>query len=77
MIAVFRLYTHSFGENFCTLSLHYSMYIAASVFLLQAQAMPNDQPAKRKLEFCIEVLTRARQVNIGMSHSHPGMTRPC
>lgn len=68
-IAIFNLYSTSFGESFCTLALHYAVYIAASVFLLQSQAMPDDLQAHRKLEFCIHVLHRASAVNIGTSFS--------
>jgi hypothetical protein len=63
-VAIFNVYSISFGESFCTLSLHYAVYIAASVFLLQAQANPDDLQAHRKLEFCIHALHRASAVNI-------------
>jgi hypothetical protein len=66
-VAIFNVYSISFGESFCTLSLHYAVYIAASVFLLQAQANPDDLQAHRKLEFCIHALHRASAVNIGRS----------
>ncbi|KAM0217778.1 hypothetical protein ACHAPA_001352 [Fusarium lateritium] len=40
-----------------------NVYIAASIFLLQVQATPDDQQAVRKLNFCVRALHQAKNVN--------------
>lgn len=76
IIAIFDLFCKSFGIYRSVLSLSYSVYIASSIFLLQVQAaagMSNgmlteedqqqQQPALRKLDFCIRALSRLKDIN--------------
>lgn len=63
IIAIFDLFCRSFSHNYCVLSISYSVYIAASIFLLQVQAAPDDQQALRKLGFCIQNLDRVKSIN--------------
>lgn len=63
IIAIFDLFCRTFTINHCVLSLSYSVYIAATIFLLQVQASPDDQQAVRKLGFCIQALHQAKFVN--------------
>jgi hypothetical protein len=68
-IAIFDLFRRTFGMDYCVLSQSYSVYIAASVFLLQVQASPNDQQAMRRLNYCIQVLDHVK--NFSPSTSDP------
>lgn len=68
IIAIFDLFCRTFTINHCVLSLSYSVYIAATIFLLQVQAAPEDQQALRKLNFCIHALHQAKFVNPGTYH---------
>lgn len=63
IIAIFDLYCRTFTINYCVLSLSYSVYIAATIFLLQVQASPDDQQALRRLEFCIQALDKCRFIS--------------
>ncbi|CAK7237940.1 hypothetical protein SBRCBS47491_010214 [Sporothrix bragantina] len=66
IVCIYDLFCRTFhDEASCVLSLNYSVYIAASVFLLQVQALASNsnEQAIRCLEFCIRVLQRARLVN--------------
>lgn len=75
IIAIFDLFCRSFGIYRSVLSLSYSVYIASSIFLLQVQAaagatgiltdeqQQQQQPALRKLDFCIRALNRLKDVN--------------
>ncbi|ROV96067.1 hypothetical protein VPNG_09146 [Cytospora leucostoma] len=79
IIAIFDLFCKSFGIYRTVLSTSYSVYIAASIFLLQVQAAANappgssgaltdeqqqqQQPALRKLDFCIRALSRLKDIN--------------
>lgn len=63
IIATFDLFCRSFSANYCVLSISYSVYIAASIFLLQVQAAPDDQQALRKLDFCIQNLDQVKLIN--------------
>lgn len=65
IIAIFDLFCRTFTINHCVLSLSYSVYIAATIFLLQVQATPEDQQAVRKLNFCIHALHQIKFVNPG------------
>lgn len=58
IIAMFDLFCRTFGRDHCPLPIVYSVYISASIFLLQVQAAPEDQSSLRRLEFCIQSLTR-------------------
>ena len=65
IIAIFDLFCRTFTISHCVLSLSYSVYIAATIFLLQVQATPEDQQAVRKLNFCVRALQQAKTVNPG------------
>ncbi|EGX89338.1 C6 transcription factor, putative [Cordyceps militaris CM01] len=62
-IAIFDLFARTYSIKYCALSISYSMYIAASVFLLQVQAMPNDFQAIRRLDYCLHMLHRVMVFN--------------
>lgn len=68
-IAIFDLFCRTFGDRRCVLSLSYSVYIAASIFLLQSQANLNDGVALWRLEYCIHALDRVKSINPGESLS--------
>lgn len=65
IIAIFDLFCRSFGYSRCVLSLSYSVYIAASIFLLQVQASVGDEMAVRRLEYCINGLQRSNAATPG------------
>ncbi|KAI5467521.1 fungal-specific transcription factor domain-containing protein [Mariannaea sp. PMI_226] len=75
IIAIFDLFCRTFTINHCVLSLSYSVYIAATIFLLQVQASPDDQQALRKLGFCIQALHQAKFVNPVISNALSLITR--
>ncbi|KAM3439395.1 hypothetical protein MY4824_002670 [Beauveria thailandica] len=62
-IAIFDLFARTYSIKYCALSISYSMYIAASVFLLQVQAMPSDSQAIRRLDYCLHMLHRVMVFN--------------
>ncbi|OAR00814.1 hypothetical protein LLEC1_04203 [Akanthomyces lecanii] len=62
-IAIFDLFARTYSIKYCALSISYSMYIAASVFLLQVQAMPSDFQAIRRLDYCLHMLHRVMVFN--------------
>lgn len=43
------------------LSLSYSVYIAATIYLLQVQAFPNDHQALQRLDYCMRSLNEVKQ----------------
>lgn len=66
IVCIYDLFSRTFQDAPCVLSLNYSVYIAASVFLLQVQAqqpLTKNEHAMRCLRFCIQVLQKARLVN--------------
>ncbi|KFY46759.1 hypothetical protein V494_00339 [Pseudogymnoascus sp. VKM F-4513 (FW-928)] len=64
IIAIFDLFCKTFGDNFCILSLSYSVYTAASIFLLQIQAgMSQDEQTVARLRFSIYSLERVKSTN--------------
>lgn len=66
IITIFDLFRRTFGEGYCVLSLSYSVYTAASIFLLQIQASTyQDDQALRRLQFCTGVLERVKIFNPG------------
>ncbi|KAM0551809.1 hypothetical protein ACHAPJ_008380 [Fusarium lateritium] len=75
IIAIFDLFCRTFTINHCVLSLSYSVYIAATIFLLQVQATPEDQQAVRKLNFCVRALYQAKSVNPVISSAFDLITR--
>ena len=66
IITIFDLFRRTFGEGYCVLSLSYSVYTAASIFLLQIQASTyQDDQTLRRLQFCTEALERVKIFNPG------------
>ncbi|KAH8586683.1 fungal-specific transcription factor domain-containing protein [Bisporella sp. PMI_857] len=64
IIAIFDLFCRTFGHNYCVLSLSYSLYTAASIFLLQVQAAKHlNEQDLRRLEFCVIGLNKVKQAN--------------
>lgn len=68
IITIYDLFCRSFGYEYTVLSLSYSLYTAASIFLLQMQAASQpDAQALTRLSFCINSLKR-------LCTSNPGLT---
>ncbi|KAL2366834.1 hypothetical protein RJZ56_000165 [Blastomyces dermatitidis] len=64
IITLFDLYRRTFGDGHVVLSLAYSIYTAASIFLLEMQALRYASPSTLdKLRFCIAALTRVTASN--------------
>ncbi|KAK2732011.1 hypothetical protein FQN55_004272 [Onygenales sp. PD_40] len=64
IIALFDLYRRTFGDAHVVLSLAYSIYTAASIFLLEMQALKYASPSTLdKLRFCIVALNRVKAAN--------------
>uniref|UniRef100_A0A8H7N845 Zn(2)-C6 fungal-type domain-containing protein n=1 Tax=Bionectria ochroleuca TaxID=29856 RepID=A0A8H7N845_BIOOC len=61
IIAIFNLFVSTFGIKYCVLSVSYSVYIAATIYLLQVQAFPGDSHALHRLAFCIRVLSEVKK----------------
>lgn len=61
IIAIFNLFVRNFSTDFCVLSLSYTLYIAATIYLLQVQAFPDDQQALQRLDFCIRNLNEVKK----------------
>lgn len=62
-IVIFNLFIRSFGDSHIILSLSYSVYTAASIFLLQIQANIRDEQAHKRLDFCMRSLDRVKSTN--------------
>jgi len=64
ILSLFDLYRRTFGDNHVVLSLAYSIYTAASIFLLEIQALKYAAPGTLdKLKFCIVALERVKVSN--------------
>ncbi|RDA88325.1 hypothetical protein CP532_5545 [Ophiocordyceps camponoti-leonardi (nom. inval.)] len=63
IITIFDLFCRTFTMNYCVLSLAYSVYTAASVFLLQVQASPGEQQATRRLSYCCQCLSQVKTIS--------------
>ncbi|OAX83450.1 hypothetical protein ACJ72_02183, partial [Emergomyces africanus] len=64
IIALFDLYRRTFGDGHVVLSMAYSLYTAASIFLLEMQALRYASASTLdKLRFCIAALTRVTNAN--------------
>jgi hypothetical protein len=61
IIAIFNMFVRSYSINYCVLSLSYTVYIAATIYLLQVQAYPDDHQARQRLDFCIRSLNEVKQ----------------
>jgi hypothetical protein len=67
IITIFDLFSRTFGESYCVLALSYSVYTAASIFLLQIQASAEqDDLTLRRLQYCTQVLDRVKSFNPGI-----------
>lgn len=61
-IAIFDLYCRTFGYSRVVLSLAYSVYTAASIFLLQIQASSErEEYTLQSMQFCIQALDRVKE----------------
>jgi hypothetical protein len=68
ILMLFDLYRRTFGDSHVVLSLAYSVYTAASIFLLEIQALKFADPVTiNKLKFCVVSLERVKAVNPGKS----------
>ncbi|KAF2020853.1 hypothetical protein BU24DRAFT_445995 [Aaosphaeria arxii CBS 175.79] len=64
IVTLFKLYNHTFGEGHVVLSLAYTVYTAASIFLLEVQATGHAAPSTlERLSFCVEALNRLRRTS--------------
>ncbi|USP76410.1 SwnK [Curvularia clavata] len=64
IIALFDLYKHTFGEGHIILSLAYSVYTAASIFLLELKAIGHSAPnTLERLNFCIVINTALSNIS--------------
>lgn len=64
ILSLFDLYRRTFGDTHVVLSLAYSIYTAASIFLLEIQALKYAAPGTLdKLKFCIFSLERVKMSN--------------
>ncbi|KAJ5883311.1 uncharacterized protein N7473_010197 [Penicillium subrubescens] len=64
ILSLFDLYRRTFGDNHVVLSQAYSIYTAASIFLLEIQALKYAAPGTLdKLKFCIFALERIKGSN--------------
>ena len=67
IVTLFDFFCRSFGDGHIVLCLAYSVYTAASIFLLEIQAMGWAAPSTlERLSFCIEALKRVEKTNPGM-----------
>ncbi|KAI2924079.1 transcriptional regulator family: Fungal Specific TF [Aspergillus niger] len=61
ILTLFDLYRRTFGDSHVVLSLSYSVYTAASIFLLEIQALKYAAPGTLdKLKYCIYALERVK-----------------
>ncbi|KAF9885937.1 hypothetical protein FE257_012227 [Aspergillus nanangensis] len=61
ILSLFDLYRRTFGDSHVVLSVAYSVYTAASIFLLEIQALKYAAPGTLdKLKFCIFALERVK-----------------
>ena len=61
IIAIFDLFCHTFGYSRVVLSLAYSVYTAASIFLLQIQASSSREDyTLESMRFCVQALDRVK-----------------
>ncbi|KAL1872866.1 hypothetical protein Plec18167_006516 [Paecilomyces lecythidis] len=64
ILSLFDLYRRTFGDSHVVLSLAYSVYTAASIFLLEIQALKLAAPGTLdKLKYCIIALERVKVSN--------------
>ncbi|PLB33621.1 putative C6 transcription factor [Aspergillus candidus] len=64
ILSLFDMFCNTFGDGHVVLSLAYSVYTAASIFLLEVQALKYAAPGTlEKLKFCIYALERVKISN--------------
>ncbi|EGC44136.1 C6 transcription factor [Histoplasma capsulatum var. duboisii H88] len=64
ILALYDLYRRTFGDGHVLLSMAYSIYTAASIFLLEIQALRYASPQTLdKLRFCVAALNRVTMTN--------------
>lgn len=64
IIAIFDLYCRAFGYSRVVLSLAYSVYTAASIFLLQIQASSEREDyTLQSMHFCVQALDHVKEAN--------------
>ncbi len=67
ILSIFGMYERAFGDGRVVLSTAYSVYTAASIFLLEIQALKYAAPGTLdKLKICILALDRVRVSSPGM-----------
>lgn len=67
IVALFDLYNRTFGEGHVVLALAYSVYTAASIFLLEIQAVGHAAPSTlERLSLCVGTLDRLRTTSPGI-----------
>lgn len=68
IVALFDLYKRAFGDGHVVLSLAYSVYTAASIFLLEVQALGHAMSGTlERLAFCVGTLDRLSVTSPGTS----------
>jgi hypothetical protein len=66
-LIIFNFFTRSFGDGHVITSQAYTVYIAASVFLLQVQATKDfTSQAMENLKYCVDALERIKATSPGM-----------
>jgi hypothetical protein len=66
IVALFDLFCRTFGDGHITLCLAYTVYTAASIFLLEVHAVGYAAPsALDRLSYCVEALERLKGQNPG------------
>jgi hypothetical protein len=70
-LVIFSFFTRSFGDGHVITSQAYTVYIAASVFLLQVQATKDfASQAMENLRYCVDALERIKKTSQGMRATH-------
>lgn len=77
IIAMFDLFCRTFGLDRCVLPIVYSVYISASIFLMQVQAAPEDQSALRRLEFSTQALNQVEALSPSELSRYPNNCGTC
>jgi hypothetical protein len=71
IVALFELYNRTFGEGHVVLALAYSVYTAASIFLLEVQAVGHAAAnTLERLSLCVGTLERLRSTSPGTCIIH-------
>ena len=66
VLSIYDLFVRSFGDGHVVLSQAYTIYTAASIFLLQVQATKDlHSSAMDHLKFCIDALERIKHTSPG------------